>query len=294
MEKIFIDTDIGFDCDDVGALSILNLFKNKGLCEILGMTHSTKFNKTGVKTIKAVNDFFHNGDIKVGFCDSCQNLCGQVRVHEYNDELIRRFYKDNGINDLFYSSTDLLLKTLLNEEDKSVTYVSIGMLTNLASAYSYKDEFLDGEEILNKKLKEIVIMGGNFNSKISEFNIKSDIYSSQVVLEKASTNIYFLDFNVGVNIKTGGKLINENNPIGIAYSLFSKGDRESWDPLTVLFALKHDDDLFTISKEGTVRIDKNGFTAFDDSTLSKHYLINLNKDKEIVENRINDYMEEKI
>ena len=31
MEKIFLDTDLGYDCDDVGALSILNNFK-KTIC----------------------------------------------------------------------------------------------------------------------------------------------------------------------------------------------------------------------------------------------------------------------
>ena len=33
-EKLFIDTDLGGDCDDVGALALANIFKNKGLIDM--------------------------------------------------------------------------------------------------------------------------------------------------------------------------------------------------------------------------------------------------------------------
>ena len=40
---------------------------------------------------------------------------------------------------------------LLKEEDNSIVYVGIGMFTNLANAYAFKNDKLNGKEILNKK-----------------------------------------------------------------------------------------------------------------------------------------------
>ena len=88
MEKIFLDTDLGYDCDDVGALSILNNFKNKGLCDIVGITHSSYFNPTGVKAIQAVNSFFKNDDIKIGYSDNTKQLNNKLVPNAYNDALI--------------------------------------------------------------------------------------------------------------------------------------------------------------------------------------------------------------
>ena len=38
---LIIDTDIGGDCDDAGALALANIFKNEGLIDLLGMTLTT-------------------------------------------------------------------------------------------------------------------------------------------------------------------------------------------------------------------------------------------------------------
>lgn len=38
MKKIIIDTDIGWDCDDAGALALIHSLCNKGEAELLAVT----------------------------------------------------------------------------------------------------------------------------------------------------------------------------------------------------------------------------------------------------------------
>ena len=38
-EKIILDTDLGTDCDDAGAIAMLINMASEGKAEILGMTH---------------------------------------------------------------------------------------------------------------------------------------------------------------------------------------------------------------------------------------------------------------
>ena len=33
-KKVLVDTDIGPDCDDVAALAMMNIYANRGMCEI--------------------------------------------------------------------------------------------------------------------------------------------------------------------------------------------------------------------------------------------------------------------
>ena len=42
MENLIIDTDLGFDGDDAGALAVANKLKNEGKIDILAVTHSVK------------------------------------------------------------------------------------------------------------------------------------------------------------------------------------------------------------------------------------------------------------
>ena len=66
MKKIlFIDTDMGGDCDDVGAIALANILKNENLIEIAGITHTTSL-PWGPACIDIVNRYYGNPNILVG------------------------------------------------------------------------------------------------------------------------------------------------------------------------------------------------------------------------------------
>lgn len=61
-KKIFIDTDIGPDCDDAGALAIANRLHHEKRIELLGVTHCTS-DIGGSYTVSAINQWFGNSGI---------------------------------------------------------------------------------------------------------------------------------------------------------------------------------------------------------------------------------------
>ena len=65
MIKILLDTDLGGDCDDAGALAVLHKLADKGLCEILAVTHCSS-GCCGAVTIKAINDWYKRPEIPIG------------------------------------------------------------------------------------------------------------------------------------------------------------------------------------------------------------------------------------
>ena len=52
--KIIIDTDLGFDCDDAGALAVANILQKKSVIDILAVTHSVN-RAEGCDGIKLIN-----------------------------------------------------------------------------------------------------------------------------------------------------------------------------------------------------------------------------------------------
>ena len=53
--KIIFDTDMGSDCDEVGALALLNVYAKKGKAEIPGCIYSSGKVPFGAGVIDAVN-----------------------------------------------------------------------------------------------------------------------------------------------------------------------------------------------------------------------------------------------
>lgn len=294
MENIFLDTDVGFDCDDVGALSILNHLHQAHLCKIVAINHACSLNEKGPEAIQAVEHFYGLDDIKIGYCDSDKSRFLPTLINPYNAALIQKFGEKK--NDKFIPSTKLIIDTLLSYPDHSVTYVCIGMLTNLAKAYQFFDEEkkIYGKELLNRKLKEIVIMGGDFVTSEPEFNIVMDTSSAQTLLKEAEVKVSFLDFPTGATIKTGYPLIEKyhlSNPVSLSYQLFINGNRESWDPLTVLYASKVYPELYRLTGPGVIQIHSDGKTTFQLDRNGKHYLIGLQANNSEITDKINSCME---
>ena len=85
---LIIDTDIGGDCDDAGALALANIFKNEGLIDLLGMTFTTS-TPYGPASISAINRFYGNDDIEIA-STSRKHFC-DINVNPFQKELALSF-----------------------------------------------------------------------------------------------------------------------------------------------------------------------------------------------------------
>ena len=60
--KMIIDTDMGFDVDDVGALCLANALQDQGEVEVLAVLHDTGF-KSGIGAVSSINHFYGRDEI---------------------------------------------------------------------------------------------------------------------------------------------------------------------------------------------------------------------------------------
>ena len=179
-----------------------------------------------------------------------------------------------------------LRKKLATSSDK-ITLVSIGPLSNIAALlYSNGDDIspLDGVSFVRKKVDALYAMGGNFThlsggDRVGEWNIMQDTESAKAVTKHFPVDIIFSPYEIGADILSGS-VFHEDDPVGIAIRRFYEVNacenngmfvRCSWDPITVCQAAG--EDLFDLSPRGTVTVDAQGVTDFQQDVGRHRYLI---------------------
>lgn len=267
MLNLIIDTDIGNDCDDAAAVALACSYAKCGKANILCFTVNTS-DEYAADCIDAIGSVYgcfpevgvYRGD---GFPASKNSYCKKVA---------ERFHTLSGKRR--EEAVLLMRKKLSQSPDKSVKAVFIGQLNNLrALLESPADEY--GEEgvfLYARKVVETVVMGGMFGESettfegqpyTAEFNIVVSVEDSKKAISSLPVLTVFLDFNLGVDVLTLGKLVKnaETDPVGYAYQLFCGGDRPSWDILTVMYAVEGENGLFEKSPQGTVTVNDLGQTS---------------------------------
>lgn len=294
IKNLWIDTDIGGDCDDAGALALANIAARDGTVNLLGMSFTTSA-AAGPACMDAINNHYGNAHVPIGMTRR-QNFCGE-NVSAFQDYVARhydnRFYERQ--TDTFLPAQDALRtirRGLAAAPDGSVTFVCIGQLNNASDLLdSPPDDLspLSGVELVRQKVREFAVMGGLFlpegetvrfcgEAYETEYNIATDIPSAENFIKKCSTKVVFCDFLVGYRVLTCGPLLQQRdlqNPVVAAYRIFQNRPRESWDPLTVYYAVYGTDDLFTVSGNGRVTVEPNGKTVFDETVAHDHYYLRL-------------------
>ena len=293
MVKIILNTDLGCDVDDVGAVALLNTFSNLKETTVLGITHCTS-NKYAVYCTEIINDYYNN-NFRLGVYNGEEFL----EKDNYAEKVSEKFYKGPMSDWKYQDSLELLVKTLYDATDNSITLVNIGQLNIFNKLLEFKPSSIipvSGYELLKKKVKECIIMGGYFNKPekpiifegaeyITEYNIVTDIPSSKNFIENSPCKITFIDFYLGLCIKTMQPLLiedNENNPITYAYKVYGKGARESWDLLTIYYAVRCLDNIFTQSELGNVIVTKIGETKFISDPNGRHRYLKFKQKPEVI------------
>jgi inosine-uridine nucleoside N-ribohydrolase len=247
---VILDTDIAPDYDDIGALAMLHAFADKGEAKIL-VTVSCNAFETTAPTLSVINTYFNRAAIPIGIVktDSPNYACPRLWAHG----IIAKYPHAVKSNDDAMEAVQLYRKILSAQPDTSVTIVSIGMLTNLANLLNSKpDEYSggDGLQLVKRKVNRLVAMAGGIDSTGNsgyEWNVMADIPAAQKVFNDWPSPVTLSGFEIGVNIFTGMKLINneaiKNSPVKDAYHISLNYDgstigRYSWDQTAVLIAVR--------------------------------------------------------
>ena len=267
--KLIFDTDIAPDYDDVGAMALLHAFANNGEIEILATISSNAFYTTA-PTISVLNTYFGRPDIPIGITKS--ELPNKECSQKWAEALIAKYRHNLNSNNEAMDAIKLYRKILSQAADSSVTIVTVGFFTNMATLFtSGADEFssLSGKELIAKKVKVVISMATVLiDEKVgwAEFNVAIDTKASQIFFSQWNTPVIISPFEVGEKILTGIRLINDttikNSPVKEAYQIALAYDkntvgRMSWDQTAVLIAARGFKTYFN-SRMVNFKIEKDG------------------------------------
>jgi inosine-uridine nucleoside N-ribohydrolase len=278
---IIFDSDMGPDYDDVGAITLLHAFADSGYAKILATVASTKYE--GVAAVFNVfNTYFKRPGILIGVPKG--NASELKDGQHWTDTVLLKYPHSIKRNDEVPDATEVYRKVLASQQDKSVTIVTVGFLTNLSALLqSAPDKYskLDGKDLVKQKVKQLVCMAGRFPSG-SEFNVRIDSTASQFVFNNWDTPVLFSGFEVGWKIRTGLPLIHneaiKNSPVKdvfricIPMSMEDSAGRMSWDETAVLVAIKGYTPWYDIEK-GKMIVAEDGSNTWTKEPSPHSYLV---------------------
>ncbi len=289
--KLIFDTDVGNDVDDALALAVIHSLQSRGLCELLAVT-ITKDHSDAAPYIDAINTFYGRPDIPIGVVhDGKTKEAGKfLPLCHLTDGDNLRYPHDLMSGHDAPEAVALLRKTLAAQPDRSVAIVQVGFSTNLARLLDSPADAvspLTGLELAKQKVKLLSVMAGAFrpiegNTHYCEYNVVEDKASVKELAKRWPTEIVFSGFEIGIAVAYPSDSILKDyayvahHPIAESYLLYSPPphNRPTWDLTSVLYAVFPDRGYFELSPPGTVTVEDDGFTKFDETpTGRRRYLI---------------------
>ena len=141
----------------------------------------------------------------------------------------------------------------------------------------------------------VVLMAGGFvpgedGHNKPEWNALVDIPATQTVVELCPVPLVFLPFETGLDMLTGGPMMNkygEDTPLSYSFSSFGDtreaGGRHSWDPATLVYAVEGCRNFFDESARGTVAVDEEGRTVMNADMNGLHSYLTIKPHDELSE-----------
>lgn len=182
MIKVILDTDIGDDIDDAVALALAMKIREIELC---GVVTTYRNSRMRAKIAMALLDGWDRKDIPVycGLDDPIKEPYHNFKFEEFDEngkpiighyeEYMRDYIPAEG------SGIEYIAEQA-KKYPHEIVLVAIGPLTDVAEfVQKYPQEF--------SLLKEIVIMGGRFDSSVAEWNIKCDPEAAKIVFESGAS-----------------------------------------------------------------------------------------------------------
>ncbi|WP_020528651.1 hypothetical protein [Flexithrix dorotheae] len=274
--KVIFDTDMGSDCDDVGALALLHQYANQYKAEIVGCIYSSGKIPYGAGVVDAINHYYNRPNIPIGA--AFDTLVGD-KVDKMSAE---KLAKDTAaFGHTIVHNFDAIEQTVLNrqllaeQEDNSIVYITIGHTKGLHDLLVSKPDSispLSGEELITRKISHWVALGalGANNTegdrkKDWNFFFNNTAQYTEYLVNNFPKPIYFV--NGGSKVMTGKSLETtpKGNIVRQAYTDWLEwydgkklaDQRPSWDLATVYFAIEGKGEYFEYEENGRLDFDAN-------------------------------------
>ena len=289
--KVIFDTDIGADCDDVVALDLLISAHKQGLCELVGVS-CTSMDLHGAGCARVVLAYRGMEQVPVYARPQRKDW-----PQYYGDVVSLAFPELAQMERPFPDSISGLRKMI--RDNPGVCIVVVGDSTNMADLLrSEADDIspLNGVELVRQNVSFLAVMAGSFDwqenkqdwghrygtpegKTHAEYNVVCDIPACAVLVDLCPVEVYFLPFEAGVDCMTGRIIAAQGRecPDGLAIIAHESGEtgRESWDPMTALFAVWGTGSWFALSQPGKIRVDETGVTHHVPCEKGKQFYLKL-------------------
>ncbi len=288
-KKIILDTDLCGDCDDVGAMAVLLNLDRLGYAKTLAVTYCLG-NPWGSDFIQHTLDWFGRNDIPYGKLTDYSYANYDV----HNKRFIQPYFEQFPRKEQYpapYDSIRLLRRILAeNNSAKDITLCAIGGLHNVNLLFSSAPDDISpksGVELMQENICEVVLMFGNFaHPDQGECNAGYDIPGGQHFLKHCPVPITFAGFETGVHLMTGAPSEHQRpgHPVRESYRLREQGKfvRNSWDPVTVYYAVMGTQGLWRHSSPCTVALNNDASLNIKEGG-DHRYLIQIAEDDRIVQ-----------
>lgn len=260
--RVILDTDMDTDCDDAGALAVLNALADNGEVKILATVTCSR-NLWTPQTISAINTYYGRPNLLIGAPKGDGPMCDS----KYARQIAENFPHQLPLNQPVPDAIDIYRQVLEATPDHSVTLVTIGYLSNVAELLKRPARLghPSGLELARNKIRLWVCMGGNFvgtpahdDLKLGDQNFTVDSAATLYAIKHWPGSLMFVGREIGSapsGLKAGARLVEtpENNPVRAVYAIFHGGivkSRHIADPTTVLFAVRGLRDYWNVHTNG--------------------------------------------
>lgn len=299
---VIFDSDMASDCDDVAALGVLHALAEEDKAEILAVGASDRHKWTPL-CMDAINTYYGRPEIPIGRAkDEKVWSTGSKYAKQVAENYPRSRDWESAAD--APDVIDVYRKVLADQPDHSVVFITVGTLanaSNLLKSGSDSNSDLTGEELVEKKVRHWICMGGAFMEKWKdkkEANVYMAGDHARHAVENWPTRISFMSYGIGRQLKTGPglKQAPEDHICRYAYELaVDLKPHTSFDQAAVLYAIEGLDggaasDYWDMSDWGRAIIHEDRTTSFKEKTNGKHRYTTAIHDIEKIEQHIERLM----
>ncbi|MPR37063.1 nucleoside hydrolase [Salmonirosea aquatica] len=260
--RVILDADLDSDVDDVQALAMLHAYRQAGLVDLLGVV-VTSDDSYSFACADAINTFYGQPGIPIGFLKNQDSLRS---FSKYTRQVAEEFPHAITKVEQTTESAVLYRQLLASSPDNSVVVITIGHLTSLQNLLQSSADTLSeltGQELVKKKVKRWLCMGGQYPAGKEANFYRPDPQSTVYCLDAWEQEVVFCGWEVGKEILTGGTFLRdqlpEHHPVYRAYQLYNNfAGRPAWDQVAVLLLDEKADQYFELESEGYVAVAPDG------------------------------------
>ncbi len=274
--KVIFDTDLDSDVDDVGALAMLYNLHHAGEIELLGVI-VTSDDPYAPVCAAALNTFYGLPELPVGFLKNQTELKHHSR---YTKQIAEEFPSGIKTWEDAEDAVSLYRKLLAGNQNESVSIVTVGHLSSLQELLQSEPDVhseLNGKQLVGKKVKKWICMGGQYPQGKEANFYRPDPASTVYCLSNWEKEVIFCGWEIGNPVITGRSWLKEkldsNHPVYRGYELYNGfAGRQSWDQIAVLQLFSQGKDLFSTIK-GNCIVAPDGSNTWENTENGRHQYV---------------------